>query len=69
MIAPEPTKSTVKRLRAAGFTARNAKGSHEQFTCPHGTVKVTLATGHKSTSAGMVRMANQAIARCATECG
>lgn len=68
MIASEPTKVTLKRLREAGFTSRNAKGSHEMWRCNHGRVTVLVASGHKQTSPALVRKVNKAIDDCAIHC-
>ncbi|MBM7368574.1 hypothetical protein [Gordonia hydrophobica] len=68
MIASEPTRLTLKRLRDAGFTGRNAKGSHALWRCQHGTVTVLVASGHKQTSPALVRKVNKAIAECADNC-
>jgi predicted RNA binding protein YcfA (HicA-like mRNA interferase family) len=68
MIASEPTRITLKRLKKAGFTRRDAKGSHSMYTCSHGVVTVLVADGHRETSAALVRKVNQAIERCATTC-
>ncbi|WP_411815471.1 type II toxin-antitoxin system HicA family toxin [Gordonia sp. SND2] len=69
MIAPEPSRNIVKRLKAAGFTSRPGKGSHEEFTCSHGRCPVAVPTGHRTISPGVVRQVNKAIEKCATECG
>ncbi len=68
MIASEPTRITVKRLKKAGFTRREAKGSHGMYTCLHGVITVLVADGHRETSAALVRKVNQAIDECTTAC-
>ncbi|MEV6064122.1 type II toxin-antitoxin system HicA family toxin [Nocardia asteroides] len=68
MIAPEPTRTTLRRLVAAGFTSRPGKGSHTMWICRHGVVTVTVASGHNSQSPGVVRTVNKAIAQCQAQC-
>lgn len=68
MIASEPTKDTVKRLRDAGFTGRRSKGSHTLYTCAHGQVRVSVADGHRTTSPALVRKVDKAIAFCIGNC-
>ncbi|QYC54594.1 HicA-like toxin [Gordonia phage Agueybana] len=69
MIAGEPTRTTVKRLKKAGFTPRDAKGSHTMYTCQHERVSVPIADGHRETSPGVVRKVLKAIADCTDNCG
>lgn len=68
MIAPEPTKKTIDRLDAASFTKREARGSHAMYTCPHGRVTVTVVTGHRTTSPGVLRRIVTAIKDCQANC-
>ncbi|PWV78007.1 hypothetical protein DFR69_103613 [Nocardia neocaledoniensis] len=68
VIAPEPTRTTLKRLVAAGFTSRPGKGSHTMWICRHRVITVTVASGHNSQSPGMVRTVNKAIAHCTQQC-
>lgn len=67
MIAPEPTRVTVKKLRRAGFAVRQGRGSHTVWTCPHGTVRVTVPTGHGEQSPGVVRAVAKALDKCMKE--
>ncbi|WP_440711921.1 type II toxin-antitoxin system HicA family toxin [Gordonia sp. FQ] len=68
MIAPEPTAKTLDRLKKAGFGKREAKGSHALYTCPHGRVTVTVVTGHRTTSPGVLRRITKAIKDCESNC-
>lgn len=60
MIAEEPTRKLVKRLKAAGFTAERTEGSHTFWVGPNGAA-VSVPDGHKSISPGVVRKVNKAI--------
>jgi predicted RNA binding protein YcfA (HicA-like mRNA interferase family) len=60
MAKPEKTRDIVRRLRDAGFTPTDAKGSHTKWTHPSGA-SVTVATGHRTISAGVVRKIDNAI--------
>lgn len=68
MIAPAPTREVVKQLKAAGFTARDGKGSHTVWTCAHGLYSVSLVDGHRTISPGVRRQVNAAIQACAENC-
>ncbi|OBG23971.1 hypothetical protein A5765_18070 [Mycolicibacterium celeriflavum] len=57
---PEKATDLVKRLRAAGFTPIDAKGSHTKWTHPSG-VHVVVPTGHRTISPGIVRKVDKAI--------
>jgi predicted RNA binding protein YcfA (HicA-like mRNA interferase family) len=60
MVVEEPTRSVVKRLKAAGFRPTDAKGSHTKWVHPSG-VKIVVADGHRIISPGVVRQVNNAI--------
>lgn len=60
MVAPEPTRTAVKRLKAAGFTRADGKGSHAKWSHPSG-VTVSVPDGHRTQSPGLVRKINDAI--------
>lgn len=68
MIASAPTREIVKRLKKAGFTSRDGKGSHTTWICPHGRYSVSLADGHRTISPGVRRQVDAAINACATDC-
>lgn len=68
MIAEEPSRTVAKRLKKAGFESRAGRGSHEEFTCAHDNARVSVPTGHKTISPGVVRQVNKAIKKCETEC-
>lgn len=69
MIAEEPTSTTIKKLKTAGFTPnRRMKGSHQMYVCPHGQVSIPISSGHRTTSPGVVRKVNTAIKKCQTSC-
>ena len=61
MAKEESTRSVVKRLRKAGFTRRDAEGSHAKWMHPSGAW-VSIADGHKTISPGVVRQVDKAIA-------
>lgn len=61
MAKPEPTREVTKRLRKAGFTRTDAQGSHGKWVHPLGPT-VTIADGHRTTSPGVVRQVDNAIA-------
>lgn len=60
MAKEEKTRETIKRLRKAGFTRRDAKGSHSKWTHPSGAW-VIIADGHRTTSPGVVHKVDKAI--------
>jgi predicted RNA binding protein YcfA (HicA-like mRNA interferase family) len=60
MVSEEPTRKIVKRLKNAGFSPTEAKGSHTKWTHPSGA-QVTIADGHRMISPGVVRQVNNAI--------
>jgi len=62
MVSEESTRSIVKRLNAAGFTQTEAKGSHTMWTHPSGAA-VSVPTGHRTISPGVVRQVNKQIDR------
>lgn len=66
MIAPAPTREIVKQLKIAGFTQRNAKGSHTFWTCRHGIHHISVPTGHRTISPGIRSQINAKIAECQT---
>ena len=55
MITPAPTREIVNRLKNAGFSKRDGKGSHTVWTCRHRRYRVTVDTGHRSISPGVRR--------------
>jgi predicted RNA binding protein YcfA (HicA-like mRNA interferase family) len=60
MVSEEPTRSTTKRLREAGFVRTDAQGSHGKWIHPLGP-SVSIPDGHRTTSPGVVRQVNKAI--------
>lgn len=60
MVAEEPTRKVVKRLKDAGFIETDAKGSHTMWKHPSGAT-ISVPTGHRTISPGVVRKVNQAI--------
>lgn len=60
MAKDEKARDVIKRLRAAGFTQTQGKGSHTKWTHPSG-VTVVVPTGHPVISPGVVRQVNKAI--------
>jgi predicted RNA binding protein YcfA (HicA-like mRNA interferase family) len=60
MVSEEPTRKIIKRLRDAGFTETDAKGSHTKWAHPSGA-NVVVPTGHRTISKGVVRQVNNAI--------
>lgn len=60
MVSEEATNKIVKRLKAAGFTQAEAKGSHTKWTHPTGA-NVVVPTGHRTITPGVVRQVNKAI--------
>ncbi|GAB09002.1 hypothetical protein GOARA_026_00320 [Gordonia araii NBRC 100433] len=61
MIGEAPTRTIIKRLKAAGFSPRNAIGSHTVWVSPSGNYKVSLPDGHRTISPGVHRQVNKAI--------
>jgi predicted RNA binding protein YcfA (HicA-like mRNA interferase family) len=61
MVSEEPARNTIKRLRKAGFERTDAEGSHSKWSHPLGPW-VSIADGHRTTSPGVVRQVNKAIA-------
>ncbi|UQB71217.1 type II toxin-antitoxin system HicA family toxin [Rhodococcus ruber] len=61
MIAEQPTRKIQKLLRESGFTPQRTSGSHEIWDGPNGTT-VSVPTGHRIVSPGVVRQVNKAIA-------
>lgn len=60
MVKEEPTRKVLRRLRDAGFTPVDAKGSHTKWVHPSGA-KVTIPDAHRNISPGVVRQVNTAI--------
>jgi len=60
MVSEEATRKIVKRLKDAGFEETDAKGSHTKWTHPNGA-NVSVPTGHRTISPGVVRQVNKAI--------
>ncbi len=60
MVSGEPARKVVKRLQQAGFTQSEGKGSHTKWIHPSGA-RVTVPTGHRTISPGVVRQVNKAI--------
>lgn len=60
MVSEVPTKKIVKRLLRAGFTQRDARGSHTKWSHPTG-VQVIIPTGHRTVSPGVVRQVDKAV--------
>jgi len=54
MPKPMKTREVVTALLAHGCLSRQGKGSHEVWTCPCGQHQVSLPTGHRVQSPGMV---------------
>lgn len=64
MISEAPTRVLVKKLRKAGFTPRNAKGSHTVWECVAGAHLISLPDGHKTISAGVHRKVLHVLSEC-----
>lgn len=62
MVSEEATQKIVKRLKAAGFTSVDAKGSHTKWVHRSGA-SVVVPTGHRTISPGVVRQVNNAISQ------
>lgn len=60
VVKEEPTRTVVKRLRAAGFARTSTDGRHSKWTHPGG-VWVAVPDSHRTISPGVVRRINQAI--------
>ena len=60
MVSAEPTRTVITRLKQAGFTQSDGMGSHTEWIHPSGA-KVTVPTGHRTISPGVVRQVNRAI--------
>ncbi|MFA1701654.1 type II toxin-antitoxin system HicA family toxin [Mycobacterium intracellulare] len=60
MVKEEPTRSVVKRLKAAGFTRVSTDGRHSKWQHSSG-VWVPVPDSHRTISPGVVRKINQAI--------
>jgi predicted RNA binding protein YcfA (HicA-like mRNA interferase family) len=60
MVREEPTRSVVKRLKAAGFIRISTDGRHSKWQHPSG-VWVPVPDSHRTISPGVVRKINQAI--------
>ena len=61
MVKEEPTRSVVKRLKAAGFTRVSTDGRHSKWRHESGAW-VAVPDSHKTISPGVVRTINAAIA-------
>ena len=59
MVSEEPTRSVVKRLRAAGFAPLRTVGSHTLWG--NGSVSVSVPDGHRTISPGVVRQVYKSI--------
>ncbi len=59
MVSEEPTRSVIKRLRAAGFVPMRTMGSHTNWA--NGSVSVSVPDGHRTISPGVVRKVKKAI--------
>ncbi|HEY5840429.1 MAG TPA: type II toxin-antitoxin system HicA family toxin [Mycobacterium sp.] len=60
MVKEEPTRTVIKRLKAAGFIRTSTDGRHSKWTHPTG-VWVAVPDSHRTISPGVVRKINQAI--------
>ena len=60
MVSGEPARTVIKRLQQAGFTQSDRKGSHTKWTHRNGA-QVTVPTGHRTISPGVVRQVNKAV--------
>jgi predicted RNA binding protein YcfA (HicA-like mRNA interferase family) len=60
VVKEEPTRTIIKRLKAAGFTRTSTDGRHSKWTHPSG-VWVPVPDSHRTISPGMVRKINNAI--------
>lgn len=60
MVKAEPTRSVVKRLKAAGFTRISTDGRHSKWAHPSG-VRISVPDSHRTISPGVVRKINKAI--------
>lgn len=60
MVKEEPTRTVVKRLKAAGFSRTSTDGRHSKWTHANGAW-VAVADSHRTISPGVVRKINQAI--------
>ncbi|MDF3280900.1 type II toxin-antitoxin system HicA family toxin [Gordonia sp. N1V] len=69
MISEAPTKAIIKRLKAAGFTPRKARGSHTMWISPSGNQQVSVPDGHRTVSPGVHRQVNKAIEAAKEEDG
>jgi predicted RNA binding protein YcfA (HicA-like mRNA interferase family) len=67
VIAEQPTRTVVKRLTAAGWSALRTRGSHTQWACPTGAHQVTVPDGHRTLSPGVVRVITKAMDGCDCE--
>ena len=63
MVKEEPTRTVIKRLKAAGFTLTSTDGRHSKWTHPSGAW-VPVPDSHRTISPGVVRKINQAIIDC-----
>jgi predicted RNA binding protein YcfA (HicA-like mRNA interferase family) len=60
VVKAEPTRSVIKRLKAAGFTRTSTDGRHSKWTHPSGAW-VPVPDSHRTISPGVVRKINEAI--------
>lgn len=60
VVKEEPTRTVVKRLKAAGFARISTDGSHSRWAHPNGAW-VAVPDSHRTISPGVVRKVNQAI--------
>jgi predicted RNA binding protein YcfA (HicA-like mRNA interferase family) len=54
MVSEQPSRTVVRRLRAAGWVRGNPVGSHTKWRGPNGTT-FTLPDGHRFISPGVYR--------------
>ncbi|HBM5066876.1 type II toxin-antitoxin system HicA family toxin [Cutibacterium acnes] len=58
---PQKTKDVLKLLRSQGWGyLRDAKGSHEIWGRPNGAGRVSIPTGHRLMSAGVLAQLERA---------
>ena len=60
MVKEEATRSTIKRLKEAGFVRTSTDGRHSKWSHPSGAW-VPVPDSHRTISPGVVRKINKAI--------
>jgi predicted RNA binding protein YcfA (HicA-like mRNA interferase family) len=60
VVKEEPTRTVIKRLKAAGFTRTSTDGRHSKWTHPSGAW-VPVPDSHRTISPGVLRKINNAI--------